>query len=472
MGYYSTDIRSTIILYRPLLRDRSNSLLDGYCDEVGLQTPIAEDAPTGKCRTDNPRFIFGCSVVILVAMLGLSSIMISNNILTGSHLRQLPTPLTQGDALSKSMLGAPFFLREVLSSKAFSNDSSLSSSPTSSSSQTQRQQKQQHFGANGGSQSKQHRDLLSDLWVLINNRVLIVGLTTCLLTQVVKAPMHSLLSWIYLRRVSWECWRVGEAGGMPSSHTSCCSAVVMTIGLHHGFDSYLFGLAAIITLVIAHDAMGVRWAASRHARFINAVVRMENAGLRRATSTNTMRMFENLRQSPLKEKLGHRSQEVVAGFFFGLACAALVECLDENYQDLTIRMVLLVCLLLIVCGKYLSLCSCCSPSSSSRVTIGDGSSSSQLLACKKGRKYMKKARKNNNGPSSSSSSLWLRRNDENDNNFGDSYQDFRVLRGGYPASTDIPIIDPKALAVHKRGAGATSYNGELKMPLCGDIAEG
>jgi len=25
---------------------------------------------------------------------------------------------------------------------------------------------------------------------------------------------------------------------------------VMTIGLHHGFDSYLFGLAAIITLVI------------------------------------------------------------------------------------------------------------------------------------------------------------------------------------------------------------------------------
>mmetsp|Transcript_5182 Transcript_5182/g.6868 ORF Transcript_5182/g.6868 Transcript_5182/m.6868 type:complete len:442 (+) Transcript_5182:158-1483(+) len=436
MGY-STGLGRTS-LYQPL-RDQSCNLPADYSDDIPHGTSlIAMNAPTGKCRTGNPRFIFGCSVVVLVTMLGVSSIMTRSNVLTLDHDRQLPSPLTQGSALAKTMLNAPLLLREVPSSKAFSNDSS--SLPSF---------QQKHRATNEDGQKKQqHRDLLSSLWVLLNNRVLIVGLTTCLLTQVMKAPMHSLLSWIYLRRVSWECWRVGEAGGMPSSHTSCCSAVVMTIGLHHGFDSYLFGLAAIITLVIAHDAMGVRWAASRHARFINAVVRIENAGLRRATSTNTMRMFENLRQSPLKEKLGHRSQEVVAGFFFGLACAALVECLEEEYQDITIRVLLLVCSLLIVCGKYLLLCSCCSPSSSSRVTIGDGSSSTKLLACKKGRKYMK-ARKNNNGPSSSSSSLWLRRNDENDKNFGDSYQDFRVLRDGYPASTDIPIIDPKTLAVQR-----------------------
>mmetsp|Transcript_18063 Transcript_18063/g.44247 ORF Transcript_18063/g.44247 Transcript_18063/m.44247 type:complete len:396 (+) Transcript_18063:1835-3022(+) len=276
-------------------------------------------------------------------------------------------------------------------------------------------------GAESGKE-KIENAFLRNLWLLVNNRVLLVGITTCLLTQVMKVPFHSLLSWIHLNRTTWECGRVGEAGGMPSSHTSCCSAVVMTIGLREGFDSYLFALAAIITLVIAHDAMGVRWAASRHARFINAVVRMENSGFQRIPSTNTMRMFENLRQSPLKEKLGHRSQEVVVGFIFGLAYAALAEC----QQDSSILWTLLGCTLLMLCGKF-SLCCCC------------GSKASMMHDNKK-----------------------IIPRTSVTGQFSDSYQDFRVLRDGYPQTRDLPIMEPKSLSsvTNKRNG----RNGPARQP--------
>ncbi|GAB5365519.1 hypothetical protein AAMO2058_001065200 [Amorphochlora amoebiformis] len=242
----------------------------------------------------------------------------------------------------------------------------------------------------------------------MNNRVLLVGIATCMLTQVFKAPAHSILSLIHLNRSTWECWRVAEAGGMPSSHTSLCSSVVATIGFHEGFDSYLFGLAMIITLVIAHDAMGVRWAASMHSRFINAVVRNDRpVGIRQIRSMHTMRLFENLRQTPLKEKLGHRSQEVVVGFFFGLGFAFAVECIPDESQDYAIKMTLMICTALVVFGKLSRFC--CSSGIRSRSDM----------------------------PAIGSEPV--------ERKFSDSYQNFRVLRDGYPETRDLPIMDPERL---------------------------
>lgn len=48
------------------------------------------------------------------------------------------------------------------------------------------------------------------------------------------------------------------SGGMPSAHTSTIVALTTVIGLIDGFDSGLFGLAAVITAVVMYDAVMVR----------------------------------------------------------------------------------------------------------------------------------------------------------------------------------------------------------------------
>ena len=49
-----------------------------------------------------------------------------------------------------------------------------------------------------------------------------------------------------------------QSGGMPSAHTAACAAMAITAGLREGFCSSLFAVAAVLTAVVAHDAVKVR----------------------------------------------------------------------------------------------------------------------------------------------------------------------------------------------------------------------
>jgi len=114
-------------------------------------------------------------------------------------------------------------------------------------------------------------------------------------------------------KILFELWRkrkirlslLMSSGGMPSSHSSFVTAITTTIGLDQGFDSPIFALSTIISLVVMYDASGVRRAAGTQAKVINELIaNLENSGVKL--------------DKKLKEMLGHTPIEVLAGALLGI----------------------------------------------------------------------------------------------------------------------------------------------------------
>lgn len=137
---------------------------------------------------------------------------------------------------------------------------------------------------------------------IFENKVLIAVLAAWLLAQALKIPSE------YLRSHRWLWAMFFAAGGMPSSHTALMVSGTLAVGLYHGFDDPLFGIAVAVTMIIAHDAAGVRRQAGKHAERINV-------------------LFDELlhghmwSEDDLKEVIGHTPLEVIGGIIFGLLVA-------------------------------------------------------------------------------------------------------------------------------------------------------
>lgn len=102
-----------------------------------------------------------------------------------------------------------------------------------------------------------------------------------------------------------------SAGGMPSSHTSFVVSMTTAIGFKEGFDSQLFAVSAILSMIVMYDAAGVRRAAGKQAAVINMMVAsLEKEGI-------TL-------DKKLKELLGHSPIEVGAGAILGILIASLI----------------------------------------------------------------------------------------------------------------------------------------------------
>ena len=106
---------------------------------------------------------------------------------------------------------------------------------------------------------------------------------------------------------------VNGSGGFPFTHFSFVSTITMCIGLEVGFDSPLFALALIISMVICYDAIGVRWETGVQANTINRLVSILDLhkGLK-----DEMNEFKKL-----KEEVGHKPLEVFAGVILCIVTA-------------------------------------------------------------------------------------------------------------------------------------------------------
>ncbi|EAX47908.1 acid phosphatase/vanadium-dependent haloperoxidase related [Thermosinus carboxydivorans Nor1] len=102
--------------------------------------------------------------------------------------------------------------------------------------------------------------------------------------------------------------RLVGAGGMPSSHTSLVVALASAVAFHDGLHSPLFAVAAVLAAIVMYDAAGVRRAAGKQAKVLNKLV-ME------------LRVQHTIRDTRLKELLGHTPLEVLAGAVLGFVIA-------------------------------------------------------------------------------------------------------------------------------------------------------
>ena len=149
---------------------------------------------------------------------------------------------------------------------------------------------------------------MSWLQSLLQNRILLTGCVAWGLAQVTKLVIHAII------HKEWKWERLVGDGGMPSCHSATVSSVATATGLSCGWDSPVFAVAAVLALVVMHDAMGVRQETGKQAKVINSMLELfESMGRGDLTPQET-----------LKEFVGHTRGQVFAGALYGVVVALVM----------------------------------------------------------------------------------------------------------------------------------------------------
>ena len=102
-----------------------------------------------------------------------------------------------------------------------------------------------------------------------------------------------------------------SAWGFPSFHTGITSSVTMMAWLEYGFDSVIFAVAFGFAMLIAYDAMNVRFESGKQAQCINEIkTEISEVFL---SDKKTKKYSKSLTMYNLKERLWHTPIEVFGG---------------------------------------------------------------------------------------------------------------------------------------------------------------
>ena len=132
---------------------------------------------------------------------------------------------------------------------------------------------------------------------------------TTVAAWLIAQSIKVILGVIRERRFNFR-WFVGT-GGMPSSHAAGVSALSTSIGVAYGFDSALFAVTLVFTLIILFDSQGVRFSTGKMAGVLNKML-------------DDIYWKKRLDDKQLKEFLGHTPIEVFAGIALGIVVSLLL----------------------------------------------------------------------------------------------------------------------------------------------------
>lgn len=135
---------------------------------------------------------------------------------------------------------------------------------------------------------------------------LVTALLSNILAQVLKTVVY------YYRTGKWDLHWVIASGGFPSSHSSTVTALSLSIGIQEGFDSAIFAVTTIFSLIVMYDACHVRYYSGKNIELTQQLVK----DLREMTG---LHFDDPIYQEKLKNVLGHKFVEVIGGFVVGLA---------------------------------------------------------------------------------------------------------------------------------------------------------
>jgi len=128
---------------------------------------------------------------------------------------------------------------------------------------------------------------------------------TWIFNQTLKIALY------YITEKKWDIRRFFGAGGMPSTHSAISISVAVAIGCKEGWDSSLFSLALIVSMIVMADAAGVRRATGEQAKVLNKII---------------LEFFEEMKigDERLKEWVGHTPFEVIVGALIGVVMSTIL----------------------------------------------------------------------------------------------------------------------------------------------------
>ena len=133
------------------------------------------------------------------------------------------------------------------------------------------------------------------------------------MTQILLAPLIasivSQVSKLFIKanglKFSWRS--LAAYSGMPSSHAATTVSLSTIVGLTQGFNSPLFAVSAVFTILVIRDALGLRSHIGQHGEILNALVK--------DLKNDQIGLMKNY--PLLVEKIGHTPSEIIIGGLIG-----------------------------------------------------------------------------------------------------------------------------------------------------------
>lgn len=97
-------------------------------------------------------------------------------------------------------------------------------------------------------------------------------------------------------------------GHMPSTHSAFAISLLIAVGRLEGIDSGAFAVALALAVVILDDALRLRMYLGDQGRYLNMLVQSLN--------------LDPDKYPRLKERVGHRTSEVIVGIIYGALLSA------------------------------------------------------------------------------------------------------------------------------------------------------
>lgn len=124
-----------------------------------------------------------------------------------------------------------------------------------------------------------------------------------ILTQAVKFIVFSF-------KHGWDPGYALTHGHMPSAHTAFISSLVTSVAYYEGMRSGAFAVSVILAIIVIDDAIRLRMYMGDQGRYLNMLIRQLD--------------IDTDKFPRLKERIGHRVSEVIAGGILGFVLTILL----------------------------------------------------------------------------------------------------------------------------------------------------
>ncbi|MFG6119548.1 divergent PAP2 family protein [Thalassobacillus sp. B23F22_16] len=151
---------------------------------------------------------------------------------------------------------------------------------------------------------------------LLYNFPLWSAIIAILFAQAVKVPIRMIATRDFNPGLAF------STGGMPSSHSAAVTALATAVGLQEGFDSSMFGIAAVFSIIVMFDSTGVRRQSGEQAIVLNLLINDFQRFVDEAKLWNKKQEFE--KREEIRELLGHQPIEVFFGGVTGILLSIIL----------------------------------------------------------------------------------------------------------------------------------------------------
>ncbi|MBA7476675.1 hypothetical protein ES707_12069 [subsurface metagenome] len=138
------------------------------------------------------------------------------------------------------------------------------------------------------------------------SKVLVISICAWAVAQLVK------LCVVLIREKRLDLRYLVASGGMPSAHSAIVCALATAVAMTQGLNSVVFGVTAILAVVVMYDAAGVRQSVSQQSIILNRIVKELMDKRPRGEVERDLREF-----------IGHTPFQVIVGAALGILIAWL-----------------------------------------------------------------------------------------------------------------------------------------------------